>query len=145
MRLTLSMKWLASLAFLTCLGTMANAQNQGPMTPEEQEKKTQEYINKEIERLESSLKLEDWQVFYVDSILNNDIRAMQAEMKNLQDSKVSNMDIYSQVSDKWVESTYVAFRKVLNDDQWNKYLKSGAAREKKARDKRKAKKEESSK
>ena len=30
--------------------------------------------------------------------------------------------------------------KILDEDQWTKYLKMGAAREKKARDKRKAKK-----
>ena len=57
---------------------------------------------------------------------------------------MSNYDIYTKASDKWAESIYVAFRKVLNDDQWAKYLKSGAARDKKAREKRKAKMEKSS-
>ena len=103
-----------------------------------------EYIQKEVDRLEMTLKLEDWQVFYVDSILNHDLRAMQEEMNNLSSSKVSNYDIYTRTNDKWAEKIYVAFRKVLNDNQWQKYLKSGAAREKKAREKRKAKLEKSS-
>lgn len=117
---------------------------QNPPSQEEQEKKMSEYIQKEVDRLEMTLKLEDWQVFYVDSILNHDLRAMQEEMNNLSSSKVGNFDIYTRASDKWAEKIYVAFRKVLNDNQWQKYLKSGAAREKKAREKRKAKLEKSS-
>lgn len=117
---------------------------QNPPSQEEQEKKMSEYIQKEVDRLEMTLKLEDWQVFYVDSILNHDLRAMQEEMNNLSSSKVTNYDIYTRASDKWAEKIYVAFRKVLNDNQWQKYLKSGAAREKKAREKRKAKLEKSS-
>ena len=117
---------------------------QNPPSQEEQEKKMSEYIQKEVDRLEMTLKLEDWQVFYVDSILNHDLRAMQEEMNNLSSSKVSNYDIYTRTNDKWAEKIYVAFRKVLNDNQWQKYLKSGAAREKKAREKRKAKLEKSS-
>ena len=80
----------------------------------------------------------------VDSILNHDYRAMQEELSSLASAKVSNSDIYMKTSDKWAENIYQAFRKVLNDDQWTKYLKSGAAREKKAREKRKAKMEKSS-
>ena len=48
---------------------------QNPPSQEEQEKKLSEYIQKEVDRLEMSLKLEDWQVFYVDSILNQIGRA----------------------------------------------------------------------
>ena len=134
--------------FLTvvCLtiSTLSAVAQQNPQNPEEQEKKLSEYIQKEVDRLEMTLRLEDWQVFYVDSILNHDYRAMQEEMNSLSSAKVSNYDIYTKASDKWAENIYVAFRKVLNDNQWEKYLKSGAARDKKAREKRKAKMEKSS-
>ena len=80
----------------------------------------------------------------MDSILSHDYRAMQEEMNSLSAAKVSNFDIYTKTSDKWAENIYVAFRKVLNSDQWAKYLKSGAARDRKAREKRKAKMEKSS-
>ena len=134
--------------FLTVTGiafsVLTVSAQQGTPGPEEQEKKMAEFIEKEIARFETTLKLEDWQVFYVDSILNHDYRAMQQEMNDLSSAKVSNYDIYTKASDKWAESIYVAFRKVLNDDQWAKYLKSGAARDKKAREKRKAKMEKSS-
>ncbi|MBR0531822.1 MAG: hypothetical protein IJJ96_04365 [Bacteroidales bacterium] len=126
----------AAIALLFSIGT-ALAQEQ--MSPEEKEKKLDEYIQKQVERLESSLKLEDWQTFYADSILNHDYRALQEELNSLQEAKVSNADLYTQASDKWAEKIYEAMHGILNEEQWAKYLKQGAAREKKARDKRKTK------
>lgn len=136
------MKTLACLILtaLACSAPMLSAQEQGGAKPEDEAKKLQEYIDNEISKLESTLKLEDWQVYYVDSILNNGYKSMQMELKGLRDSKVTNSDLYTQTSDKWSEEIYSSFRKVFSDEQWKKYLKSGAAREKKARDKRAAKK-----
>ena len=112
------------------------ASDQQPQTPEEQEKQLMEYIDKEVERLSNTLKMEYWQEFYADSVLVHDFHAMQDELKELQASKVTNADMYQQVQDKWSENIYNAFHKFLNEDQWKKYLKGGAARDKKARDKR---------
>ena len=78
------------------------AQNQ--MSPEEKEKKLSEFIQKEVDKFETSLKLEDWQVFYADSILNHDYRAMQDELDELMEKKVSNADIFAQTIDKYVEA-----------------------------------------
>ena len=58
---------------------------QNPPSPEEQEKKLSEFIQKEVDRLEMTLKLEDWQVFYVDSTLNHDYTALNAEFKKMSD------------------------------------------------------------
>lgn len=102
----------------------------------DREKKFRENIEKMVENYETTLNLEYWQVFYVDSILTHDFTAMQEEFTKLGKSKVENSDIYQTVSDKWMESVYNAFHKIFNEEQWAKYLKSGAAREKKARDKR---------
>ena len=126
----------AAIAILFSIGT-AFAQEQ--MSPEEKEKKLDEYIQKQVERLESSLKLEDWQTFYADSILNHDYRALQEELNSLQEAKVSNADLYTKASDKWAEKIYEAIHGILNEEQWAKYHKGGAAREKKSRDKRKMK------
>ena len=78
-------------------------------------------------------------MFYVDSILTHDYQAMRDELMVKSAAKVSNTDIYVQIQDKWMEQIYNAFSKVFDEDQWAKYLKQGAAREKKARDKRAAK------
>ncbi len=127
----------AAITLVISFGT-AFAQ-QETMTPEEKEKKLTELIQQQVEKLETSLKLEDWQSFYADSILTHDYHALQEELDALQDAKVSNRDLYTKASDKWAEKIYVAMRGILNDEQWSKYLKGGAAREKKARDKRNAK------
>ena len=49
---------------------------------------------------------------------------------------VQNADMYIAVHDKWDEKTYAAFQAFLTPEQWEKYLKAGAFREKQARDKR---------
>ena len=112
------------------------------MTAEEKkaEKDFHDSVEREIDRLTNLLKLEDWQVFYVDSILNHDYKAMQAELKVLQDQKVSNTDMYYDIQYKWQDKIYEAYEKLFDENQWAKYLKSGAARDKKARDKKRAKK-----
>ena len=104
------------------------------------EKEFYESIQREVDRLEGLLKLEDWQVFYVDSIMTHDYKAMQDELTDLRNKKVSNTDMYYEIQDKWQEKMYVAFEKIFDENQWAKYLKSGAARDKKNRDKRLAKK-----
>lgn len=108
-------------------------------SPEEQQKQFQENIDKEIERYEEILDLNSAQTFWVDSILNHDYKAMQEEMVALSRQKMSNQDIYMRVQDKWMEKIYWSFRKILSDEQWEKYQKNGALKAKKARDKREEK------
>ena len=134
------MKRLLYSAFCIFLAFPLLAQNQKTLSPEEEEQKFFEFIQNSVDRYERLLKLEDWQVFYVDSILTHNNTAIKDECKALQDRKVSNYELYYDVQDKWNEATYQAFRKILNDEQWKKYLKSGAKKEKKARDKKLAEK-----
>lgn len=103
---------------------------------EEQEKQFYEAIENQVERYTDQLNLEDWQVFYVDSILMHDMTALKDEIEALSAARVSSSEYMQIASDKWMEAIYNAFRKVLNDAQWEKYLKGGAKREKAARDKR---------
>ena len=121
------------LALLLC--PVLSAQEQ-PLTPEQREKKMRENIDAAVLRYEKDLRLEDWQSFYVDSILTHNIGERNKEMEVLSSNKVENMDLYTMIADKWEEATYNAFRAILSDEQWNRYLKSGAGRNKKARDKR---------
>ena len=99
----------------------------------------EEQIEKEAERLERVLDLEDWQVFYVDSTLMHDYPAMQAELKELADSKVSNRDMYISVQDKWMDQIDATYKRIFTEEQWAAYLKQGAAKAQKARAKRKVK------
>ena len=130
---------IAAIAALVALALPLAAQEQ---TAEQQEKALYDMIQTQIDNMEKALDLEDWQIFYVDSILTHDYRAMQAELIGLRNSKISSQDRYYRVQDKWNEQIYNAIHGVLDEPQWQKYLKSGAAREKKNRDKRAAKKGE---
>ncbi|MBP5626173.1 MAG: hypothetical protein J6W98_04560 [Bacteroidales bacterium] len=125
------------IAALLLLPLWAGAQQ--PRTEEEELKQLREMIEKTVENYEIVLHLEDWQSFYVDSILTHDYEALRQEVKGLREAKVANADIYQTVQDKWAEQIYNALQKVFDEEQWNKYLKNGAGRDKKARDKRAAK------
>ena len=124
------------VASVLCFATWA----QENKTPEQREKEFYEAIEKQVDHMQEQLNLEDWQVFYVDSILTHDYKAMQEEVSRMSSAKMTNADLYYDVQDKWMEQMYQSIRKVLNDEQWAQYEKNGAARDKKAREKRAAKK-----
>ena len=92
---------------------------------------------KEAERLGEVLKLEDWQIFYTDSILRHDYGAMQREVQQLQATGVSRRDLFLDVQDKWMEKADAALEKLFTPAQWKKYLRDGAGRRIKEREKRK--------
>ena len=130
-------KLFATVVFLM-VSLCAFAQ-QPPQNEKEEQKQMDEMIEKQIDRYTDLLDLADWQIFYLDSIYHHDYAALFAEVKQMSQARVGNADLYQQVQDKWSEQMYVAIRKVFDEEQWAKYLKSGAEREKKARDKRAAK------
>ena len=136
------MKCRTALLFLILLVPgVAFAQQQGPQTPEQREKQMYENIQKQVDDMASSLDLEDWQIFYADSILTTNFGALAKEFEELGKNRVSDLEVYSRLQDSCMEKNYNAFRTILNEQQWAKYLKTGAARDKKARDKRAEKRE----
>lgn len=124
---------LLSMLFFVSVNAYAQEQwEQKQLTPEEM-------AAKEADRLADLLKLEYWQVFYVDSTLQHDYAAWQEEVKKLQAARVDNYDLYTITSDKWMEQIDKTYKKFFTPQQWAAYLKSGAAKQQKAREKRKAK------
>ena len=93
----------------------------------------------EADRLQRSLDLEDWQVFYVDSTLKHDLSAIMSEYEELQSSKVGNVSMYQAVQDKWMDQIDATYKRIFTEEQWKAYLKTGAGKAIKAREKRKAK------
>lgn len=114
---------------------------------QEQEKQleTWEIAEKEADRLEGLLKLEVWQVFYVDSTLKHDYEEMKNELEKLQQAKVSNPSLYIAIQDKWIDQIESTYKRIFNEEQWKVYLKSGAGKQQKQREKRKAKAEKQNK
>ena len=92
----------------------------------------------EADRLQRVLELEDWQVFYVDSTLKHDFQELMTEIEKLQAAKVANSSMYIAVQDKWMEKIDETYRRIFTDAQWAAYLKTGAGKAQKAREKRKA-------
>lgn len=125
---------IAALALMIGVSSTLSAQNE-----QQTEKEFYESIDSQVNRLTDLLELNDAQIFYVDSILVHDYSAMQAELKEMQDKKVSNPDLYYDIQFKWQDQVYYAFQKIFDEDQWARYLKSGAERDKKNRDKKRAK------
>ena len=122
---------------------LLGAQNQAPQTPEQKDKQLLEFVDKEVKRLSELLELEYWQEFYVDSTLTHDFHAMQEEMEDLQKARVGNADLYTAVRDKWMQQIADSYQRFFDERQWKKYLKSGGAREQRARDKRRKNAEKS--
>ncbi len=121
-----------SVSFFACLPVFAQQPEKPDMMARAEE---------EADRLQRLLDLEDWQVFYVDSTLKHDYTLMVGELESLSASKVSNSSMYMAVQDKWMERIDAAYHGIFDDRQWQAYLKSGAAKAQKARQKRKAKSE----
>lgn len=127
---------IVALILAAGLSFTVSAQN---TDPQQREKELYEAIENQVNRLAEMLDLDDAQIFYVDSILVHDQTALQSELDELQKKKVSNIDIYMEAQYKWADQIYYSFQKVFREDQWAKYLKSGAERDKKTRDKKRAK------
>lgn len=129
----LKVRYMLAVLVFSVLGISASAQQQ------EKQPDVYEQAEQEADRLQRLLDLEDWQVFYVDSTLKHDIPAMMAEYDKLRDSKVNNSAMYYAVQDKWMDKIDESYRRIFNDEQWKAYLKGGAGKAQKAREKRKEK------
>lgn len=93
-------------------------------------------MEEEADRLQRLLDLEDWQVFYVDSTLKHDIPAMKAEFDRLTAEKVTNSSLFIAVQDKWWDKIDASYKKIFTPEQWEYYLKTGAGKNMKQREKR---------
>ena len=120
------------MSIFFCFGAYAQQQEQPDIY---------EQADREADRLQNLLDLEDWQAFYVDSTLKHDLPAMMAEVEALSKAKVSNRTMYANVQDKWLEQIDITYKRIFNEEQWAAYLKNGAAKAQKAREKRRLKAE----
>ena len=122
---------LSLLSVFFCFSVSAQQQDKQPDIYEQAEL--------EADRLQRVLDLEDWQTFYVDSTLKHDFPAIMAELEELKNAKVANTSMYQAVQDKWLDQIDATYRRIFNDEQWAAYLKQGAGKAQKAREKRRLK------
>lgn len=106
------------------------------LAQEPQQPNVDEIIAKQLENLTRTFKLDEVQVFYVDSILQYNFRALNDEFEETRKGGASNAETYQAISDKWMDATDQAFERVFTEEQWKKYMKSTYGKEKTHRDKR---------
>ena len=91
---------------------------------QEEQKSPEEMALEEADRLEEMLVLQPHQTFYIDSILQHDMRALHDELQQLQMSGTREYVAFKQVRDKWIARIDSAYKKVLTEEQWMQYCRS---------------------
>ena len=92
---------------------------------EQQEEKTPEEIaTEEADRLEKLLKLEPHQTFFIDSVLQHDMRAMYDEMQLMKQSGTQEFIVYQRIKEKWGNRIDSSYMNILTEKQWLEYLRS---------------------
>ena len=117
---------------LSLSGTICRAQQNQP----DKEQDFDDAISKQVESMVDRYNLDDYQAFKLDTLLQHFIPIYNAEIKKVKDSGAAQIASYQTVVDKWGEFFDNEYEKILNEEQWKRYLKSPAGREKKKRDKR---------
>ena len=118
---------------LSC--TTGFAQNQEPESMESMAEKA-------ADELARQLNLDDYQIYKVDSTFVHDYKALNEDINELRRSKATNLELYYRISDYWGNRMDSTFRSIFTDEQWKSYMKTELGREKRARDKRMAKRQE---
>ncbi len=106
------------------------------LAQEPQEPDLDKIIATQLDNLTRTFKLDDVQVFFVDSILQYNFRAMTDEFDQTRKTGASNNETFQIISDKWMAATDEAFERFFTEEQWKKYMKSSYGKEKIRRDKR---------
>lgn len=114
-------------------GIFCHAQNSNapakPLSVDEQ-------IAKQVDDLIDRYKLDEYQAFRVDTLLQHYVPVYHEAMKKLKDSGAAQVESYQMVLDYWADFFDCQYQQIFNENQWKLYMKSQAGREKKKRDKR---------
>lgn len=103
---------------------------------EPQQPDIDQIIANQIDNLTRTFKLDEVQVFFIDSILQYNYHAMNEAFEEARKTGASNSDTYQAISDQWMQATDEAFQRFFTEDQWKKYMKSSYGKEKQRREKR---------
>ncbi|MBQ7772910.1 MAG: hypothetical protein IJ383_02405 [Bacteroidales bacterium] len=90
---------------------------------QEEQKSPEEMAIIEAEKLEKELGLTGSQLFFVDSIMRANFTGLSDDMEALRGRGSQDLDSYTTTREKWIQKTIDAFKLVLDDQQYIKYLK----------------------
>ncbi len=87
----------------------------------------------QAEKLQRDLKLEDYQVFLVDSVLQSNIEGSYKEFEKMRSAGIQSTDSYRELQLRWRTKTEDAFMKFMTREQFERYLKiTGISRKERA-------------
>ncbi|MFA6335284.1 MAG: hypothetical protein WCX48_06980 [Bacteroidales bacterium] len=125
-------------AAITLLTTTINAFAQDQQ--QEKQKSPVEMAAEQADKLQKDFKLNDAQVFLIDSVLQTNFTGVYEEFENMKQGGVQSSQSYQAVQEKWMHKTENAFQKILTPDQFLRYQKmTGSYAKQKKEEKRKAK------
>ncbi len=109
---------------LACIFTIAALLCCNCMSAQQPEQKSpEEMAIDEANRLEKELLLNGTQMFYVDSILRHNYMYLSDEMNALMERGSQDMTTYTTIREKWINKTIEAFKGILDEQQYIRYLK----------------------
>ena len=105
-----------AIAAIFCSTEMSAQQQPEAKSPEEM-------AIDEANKLEKELLLNGTQIFYVDSILRNNFMGLSDDMAALRSRGSQDANSYNTIREKWINKTMEAFKGILDEQQYIKYLK----------------------
>ncbi len=114
------MKYLFTCIFAV-IALLCSTQLSAQQQPEQ--KSPEEMAIDEANKLEKELLLDGAQLFYVDSILRNNFIGLTDDMEALRARGSQDIDTYNTTREKWIQKTMDAFKTILSEQQYIKYLK----------------------
>ena len=127
-------KYIAATAILFCISaTVCRAQQDGGQP---KELSFDEMIAKQVDDMVDRYRLDEYQAFKLDTLLQHFAPIYNAEMQKVKASGAAQAASYQAVADKWGDFFDTEYQKIFNEKQWSIYMKSAAGQEKKKRDKR---------
>ena len=94
---------LLTVAIFVSVNAFAQEQEQKTPTPEEM-------AAKEADRLGELLKLDDWQIFYVDSTLQHDYTLYQEDVKNVDEELNGESGIEAYIKQLYLDNTHITLK-----------------------------------
>lgn len=114
----MNMKFLLSVSIFTLSFITLTAQQE----QQEKPKSPAEIAETQADKLQTELKLNGKQLFQVDSVLQSNLTGVSAEFEKLKKGGITSNDAYINVRDSWQLKTEEAFKKILTEEQFKKYM-----------------------
>ena len=131
-------KYMALAAMFLLLGTAVCAAQQQGASAGKGPADYDEVIAKQVNDMIDRYRLDDYQAFRLDTLLQHYVPLYNEELAKVKASGASQYTSYQMVLDKWADFLDSEYKKIFTEKQWASYMKSYAGKEKKKRDKRMA-------